>query len=137
MDRPLTDFKLKGKGIIFDGTIDKKPSVNELVMITGENAGLLLEDLQFKSFARSAVLIMNTTGKPDHPIQLHRLLTITQADEKPRGAIYFDANPSVVALAKNDHIEIADLKTVGIEPANAIQFKDEKVLGANVRWPGR
>lgn len=131
------DFKLKGKGIVFDGTIDKKPNVNNLVMITGENPNLLIEDLQFKSFAQSAVLIMNAAGKPDRPIQLHRLWTVTQGDEKPRSAIYFDANPDVKTLAVNDHIEIAHLKTVGIDPANAIQFKDEKVLGPNVNIPGR
>ena len=130
------DFKLKGKGIVFDGAIEKKPSVNNLVMITGENPNLLVEDLQFKNFAQSAVLVMNAAGKPDRPIRLHCLGTITQGDEKPRGAIYFDANPDVKALPINDHIEIADLKAGGIEPANAIRLRDEKVLGANVRFPG-
>ncbi len=106
-------------------------------MISGENPNLLLEDLQFKSFAQSAVLIMNAAGKPDRPIRLYRLGTITQGDEKPRGAIYFDANPDVKALPVNDHIEIADLNVVGIEPANAVRPRDEKVLGADVRFPGR
>jgi eukaryotic-like serine/threonine-protein kinase len=131
------DFKLNGKGIVFDGAIDKQPDVNNLIMITGENPGLLVEDLQFKNFALSAVLIMNAAGKPDHPIQLHRLSTTTKGDEKLRGAIYFDANPDVKTLAINDHIEIADLKTLGIEPANAIRYRDAKILGPNVSFPGR
>ncbi len=130
------DFKLKGKGITFDGTIAQKPNVNNLVMITGENPNLLMEDFQFKSFAQSAILIMNATGKTERPVQLHRLWTITQADEKPRGAIYFDANPNVTP-AKNDHIEIVDCEFRGIDAGNAIQMRDEKILGANVRFPGR
>jgi hypothetical protein len=61
---------------------------------------------------------------------------VTQDGEKPRAAIYFDANPQVT-LAKNDNIEIDDLKCVGIEPANHVQFRDPAVLGKNVTWPGR
>ena len=96
-------------------------------MITGENPNLLLEDVQFKSFARSAVLIMNAAGKPDRPIQLQRLWTITQGDEKPRGAIYFDANPKALSAGHQRFHRDRRLRiSVGIDQANAIQFRDDR-----------
>src|SRR6202041_1574462 len=53
------DFKLKGKGILLDGTIDKKRQVNDLIMITSTCPGLIIEDLEFRSFGRSAVFLIN------------------------------------------------------------------------------
>ena len=130
------DFKFKGKGILLDGMIDKKRRVDNLVMITGACPGLVLEDLQFKSFARSAVFIMNAAGATDQPIKLLRLKTFTEASEKPLAAIYFDANPKVIPNL-NDNIEIQEGDFRGLDAAKAIQAKDKAIFGDNVRWPGR
>ncbi|HZZ81564.1 MAG TPA: hypothetical protein VFE62_23885, partial [Gemmataceae bacterium] len=130
------DFKLKGKGIVLDGTVGKE-KVKDLMMITSRNPDLLIEDVQFKSFARSAVLIMNAAGNPGNPIRLKGLWTVTQENDKPAAAIYFDANPNVPLIPRNEHIEITDLKCVGIDADKAVSFRDEKVIGDDVKWPGR
>lgn len=133
------DFKLKGKGITFDGEIDKKRNVNDLIMITGDSPGLVVDEAQFKNFARSAVFAINAAGTSGQPIKLHRLV-INIADKKGAG-IYFDANKSMLATPVNANIEIDDCDFRGHDPAKTIQFrpesKDEPVFGENVRWPGR
>jgi hypothetical protein len=126
------DFKLKGKGITFDGSLDKDRSVNDLIMITSDCSGLVIEDLQMRHFARDAVLIMNATGSANRPIRLERLWTITQEFEKPRAVIYFDANAKVIP-PQNDHIEIRDCTFKGIDAESAIQFKDAPVRGEFIR----
>ena len=128
-------FKLKGMGIILDGTL-AKGQLNELIMITGDSPGLLIDDLQLKSFARSAILVMNSTGTPDQPIRLHRMTATIEKTEKPRAVFYLDANPKVTPNV-NDHIEITDCEFRGIDAKNAIRFKDNSVLGNNVTWQGR
>jgi len=131
------DFKLKGSEIIFDGALDKDRSIKDLVTITSDCAGLLVEDLQMRSFTNSAILVMNAAGTATRPIRLERLWTFTQPFEKPRAAIYFDANPKVTPPL-NEHIDIRDCKFHGLEPDVAIQFnKKQPVFGENVRWPGK
>ena len=134
------DFKLKGNGIILDGTLDekKKKSVNDLVMISSESPGLIIEDLQFKHFARSAIFVVNAAGTLERPIQLTRLMSFTDNNEKPIAAIFFDANPKMTPTP-NDHIVIEDSNFHGILPKKAIQADPKKkdILGDNVRWPGR
>jgi serine/threonine protein kinase len=132
------DFKFKGKGITFDGTLDKKRQVNDLMMITLDCTGLVVEDVSFKNFARSALFVINGAGSANQPIKLLRLTT--DAGDKPRPAIYFDANPKVLPPL-NDYIDIEDGDFRGIDPAKAIQIKannkDGKIVGKNVNWPGR
>lgn len=131
------DFKFKGKGIFLDGALGKDRTVNDLLMITSDCSGLVIEDLQFRNFARNAILVMNAAGSSNRPIRLQGLWTFTQPFEKPQGAIYFDANPKVIP-AKNNHIEIRNCEFRGIEPDVAVQFNQKaEVLGNNVTWPGR
>ena len=131
------DFKLKGAGITLDGALDKDRSLNDLITITSDCSGLRIEDLQMRYFTRNAILVMNAAGSQDRPIRIERLWTFTQKFEKPRAAIYFDANPKVTP-SLNEHIEIGDCKFHGLEPEQAIQFnKKLTVFGENVRWPGR
>lgn len=131
-----SEFRLRGKGIILDGTLDNTRRVNELMMITADCTGTAVEDLFFQKFARSAILLMNCTGTADQPIKLHRLTMITDAAEKPRAAIYLDANPKVIP-EKNDHIDIQGCEFHGFDPRKAIQFRDNSVMDKDVRWPGR
>lgn len=131
------DFKLKGKGIYLDGALADGKSVNDLMMITSDCSGLTIDDLQMRNFARTAILVMNATGSAEKPIRLDGIWTFTQVNEKPRAAVYFDANPNVNP-PKNDHIEIRKCQFRGLEPEKAIQFNDKLgVLGDNVSWPGR
>src|SRR5262249_49068234 len=79
------EFKLKGTGITFDGILsDKKNHVKDLMTIQFESPGLAVDDVQFKNFARSAILVMNANGAPKQPIKLTRLATETS--EKARAA---------------------------------------------------
>jgi hypothetical protein len=132
------DFKFKGAGIILDGTLDKGRKVNDLMMITSDCSGLVIEDVQFRDFRRDAILVMNAAGAEEKPIVLRRLWTFKNPAEKPRAAIYFDANPKVIP-AKNSHITIdKSCKFNGYEPADAIRFNPKlDVFGDGVRWPDR
>lgn len=130
-------FKLKGKGITFDGAIDKKRTVNDLISLTGESSGLLVDEAQFKNFSRSAVFVINAAGSESQPIKLHRL--VTETTDKTRAAIFFDANKAILATPVNANIEIDDCDFRGHD--KAIQFRPETkgnpVFGDNVRWPGK
>ncbi len=133
------EFKFKGKGITFDGTLDKSRSVNDLIMITGDAPGLLVDEAQFKNFTRCAVFVINGAGSANQPIKLHRL--VTESADKNRAAIFFDANKNVLATPVNQYIEIDDCDFRGHDPAKAIQFrpatKENPVFGEGVRWPGK
>jgi serine/threonine protein kinase len=138
MLRKAIEFTLNGKGITFDGILpDKKGTVNNLIEISFESPGLIVQDAQFNNFAHSAIFLINAAGSASQPIKLHRLATESSA--KTRAAIYFDANPNVLPPV-NSHIEIQNCDFRGTEIGKAIQFKQLKgktVFGDNVRWPGR
>lgn len=125
-------FKLIGKGIALDGSLDKDRRVNDLITITLESPGLVLEDLQVNHFARSGIVIMNSGGTDKAPMKLSRLFFLTKNPEKSRSAIYFDANPRVFPSV-NDHILIEDSRYQGFDPEKAVQLKDKSVNGGNVR----
>jgi serine/threonine protein kinase len=134
-------FKLKGKGITFDGTLAKKGNVNDLIRISFGCPGLVIEDVTFKNFEHSAVFIINAAGSSAKPIKLQRLTT--ESTDKNRAAIYFDAKENVVSTRVNENIEIDDTCIFrGHDPAKAIQSREvvpkgPLVFGNNVRWPGK
>ncbi len=124
-------FKLKGRGIVFDGA----RKVKDLVFVQLQSPGLELEDADFRGFNRSAVFLMNAGGTRDQPIRLQNLSTLTETGETPAAAIYFDANPEVLNQPFNDYIEVEGCQFHGIDAARAIGRKDGAVLGANVKLP--
>ncbi len=130
-------FTLKGKGIALDGTLDNDRRINEVISITLESPGLTLEDVQVNHFARTGIIIMNSGGTDKALLKLTRLFFLTNAPEKTRSAIYFDANPRVTP-AVNDHIQIEDCRFQGFDRERAVlvnQPKDKTpVIGGNVRW---
>ena len=132
------DFTLKGKGITFDGALeDKKLRVDHLVEITGMSPGLIVEEVNFKNYARSGIYVINAAGAGNSPVKLRRL--IFEPAEKASAAIQFQAYPQMVPPL-NENIEIDDWVFRGVEILKAIQFtptKDNPILGGNVRWPGR
>jgi serine/threonine protein kinase len=136
--RKAEDFTLKGQGITFDGELaDKKRRVDHLVEITGLSPGLVVEEVNFKNYARSALFVINGAGASNTPIKLRRL--IIEPGEKGSAAIQFQANLEMRPML-NEHIEIDDCDFRGVDINKAIQFtptKDNPILGGNVRWPGR
>ncbi|MSQ96027.1 MAG: hypothetical protein EXR98_15930 [Gemmataceae bacterium] len=130
-------FKLKGKGIIFDGTIDQNRRVIDLITINLESPGLALEDVQINHFERSGIVIMNSGGTEKAPMTLSRLFFLTDVTPKTRGAIYFDANPQVFPSI-NDHISIDEWRFHGFDREKTIQVNQPKdktpVNGNNVRY---
>jgi len=116
------------KGITFDGTIDDKHKVKDLVRIVSECPGLVLENLEFKNFGRTALTVVNCAGDPDNPIRLTDLRAAGPSPEPTYAPFYFNAIPQA-RPEKNDYIEIT-----GIDPA-ALRTKDRTVNGDNVSWP--
>jgi serine/threonine protein kinase len=135
--RKAAEFKFKGKGITLDGSLNKDRQINDLVMVQLDCSGLLMEDLAFKNFSRSAIFVINVTGNESNPVKLQGL--ITETSDKNRAAIFFDANQNV-GRGINDHIVVENCEFRGHDPAKAIQFREIKggsVFGKDVRWPGR
>ncbi|MBM3995042.1 MAG: hypothetical protein FJ303_12940 [Planctomycetes bacterium] len=137
--RNAADFHLKGVGITFDGTLEgKKGHANDLIRITEECPGVIVEDVHCKNFARTALFIVNAAGSSKAPIKIQRFSTETT--DKSRPAIFFDANPNFLPMPVNDHIVIENADFRGHDADKAIQFKKlEKasVFGGSVTWPGK
>jgi hypothetical protein len=127
------DFKLKGNGITLDGSVDNAPKFSDLMLITGDCAGLVVEDLQLQNFTRYGIRIINSTGTPEQPIQLLRLTMTAPATKNICAAIYFEANPKVAPL-QNAHIQIRKSNFPGFPADGAIRLQDDKVNAKNVDW---
>ncbi len=130
------DLKLVGGGITLDGTIDAKKRVNDLLTITGNCGGLTITDLQFRKYERSAVFVTNGSGASNRPIRLTGLTIFGADSPKARAAIYFDANPSVMPNI-NDYVQIEAPNFLGMAAKKAVQYRDKKVMGASITWPGQ
>ncbi len=130
------DLKLVGAGITLDGTIDAKRRVNDLLTVSGDCSGLIITDLQFRNYERSAVFVTNGTGSANRPVLLKRLTVFAADSPKARGAFYFDANPAVTPTI-NDFVQIDEATFHGIDAKKAVQFKDKKVMGSSITWPGQ
>ncbi|MCI0684091.1 MAG: protein kinase, partial [Gemmataceae bacterium] len=126
------DFKIRGQGLTFDGTLDGKKRVNDLIVINFESAGLAIEDATLKGFGRSAVNVVNVWGRKGKLVRLINLTTITAAPERPKAGLLFEANPDVKPPF-NDFIEIADVRFEGIK--EGIKKTDNTVVGNNIIWP--
>jgi serine/threonine protein kinase len=131
-EKPLLNLSrargLAIKDITFDGAIDGKRMVQDLVRVIGECPGLVLENLEFKNFGRTAVMVMNCAGDHDNPVKLKSLRAAGPSPDPAFAPFYFDAIPQVQP-DRNDNIEIDD-----IDPA-LLGSKDKKVNGDNVSWP--
>jgi serine/threonine protein kinase len=126
------NFKIKGKGLTFDGTLDAKRRVQNLIVINFESPGLAIEDAAFKGFGRSAINIVNVWGSKEKPVRLVNLTAISAAPEQPVAALLFDANPDV-RPPYNDFIEVVESHFQGQK--EGIKTKDNTVVGSNVHWP--
>jgi eukaryotic-like serine/threonine-protein kinase len=113
------------KGITFDGTLDDKRQAETLLRVSGECPGLVLENLEFQNFSRTALLVVNCAGEADQPVKLLNLRVTTERAGK--APFFFDANPQV-RPNQNDYIEID-----GID-AGLLGRKDG-VNGPNISWP--
>lgn len=131
------EFRFKGKGITFDGTLDKKGRANNLIMLTGDCPGTTVEDAQLKNFANAGIFIINAAGSEKGPLKLSGLKIFQPDGAKVKAAIYFDANPQVTPNP-NDDIVIESSEFPGFD-GKAIQVrpskdaKDPPVNGPNVR----
>lgn len=91
------------KGMVIKGfTLDGDSRVDDLVLMTGNCAGMKLEDLHFQGFKRSALYLQNCSGESDEPITLNHLRVIAgPAGERP-AAVIFDTKAGA-ALPPNQH----------------------------------
>jgi hypothetical protein len=129
--RKAIHFKFKGKGITFDGEIDAKSNIKDLITVMLDCTGLEIDDLQCRNFGRSALFFTNATGSNHQPIKIQRLMAET--NDKNPSAIYFDADQNF-RPPFNDHIEIEGTDAKGIQFR---QIPGKTVFGGNVRWPGK
>jgi hypothetical protein len=126
-------FRLNGKGITLDGTIDGKNKLETLVSIQLHAPGLVLEGAELRGFAKRGVQIMNAWGEKGNPL---RLVNLSIAGDNAEAGIYFDANPKVNP-PYNDFVDIdASCRISGFSDDRSIARKDNTVNGSNVKRPG-
>jgi eukaryotic-like serine/threonine-protein kinase len=123
-------FRLKGKNITLDG----KGQVRDLISITLQSPGLTIDDVTLQGFNRSGVAIVNGAGDRDRPIRLRNLNVLGAA--KSKWALYLDANPAVESVPLDDYIEVSGLRVQGLDVLQAVQKKDNTVVGGNLVLPG-
>ena len=127
-------FRLKGEGIILDGTLDNNQRLKDLVLLSGSSPGLTLEDAKLESFARSAITIMNCQGDSDDPVHLLNLTIAAPPSDRVRAGIFFDALPKMLPV-NSDFIDIARSCTfMGLDPEHCVRRKDAKAVGENINW---
>ena len=129
-----------GEAVGFIVDVTDRPAIDRMVQAVMErygridtlvnNAGIV-EDAQFKNFARSGLFIMNSGGTEASPMKLLRLSFHADDPNKTRGGIYFDANPAVIP-ALNNFIDIEDCRFPQFDNTKAIQLKAKSVNGGDV-----
>ncbi len=129
-------FHFKGNGITLDG----KGQVRDLVLISMLCPALTLEDLTLKGFSRSAVAVVNGAGAAGKPIRLVNLTvqgaSAGKGKEPGKPAIFLDANPDITAVPLVDFLDVVGLKADGLTSQQAVQAKENGVLGNNVSIAG-
>jgi hypothetical protein len=126
------NFKIHGRGLTFDGAIDDKKRVQNLIVLNFTSPGLAIEDATLKGFGRSAVNVVNVFGSKEKWVRLANLHTISAAPEQPQAGLLFEANEQVQPPF-NDFIEIVDVRTDGVK--EGIKKAENTVVGKNVVWP--
>jgi serine/threonine protein kinase len=125
-------FKVKGPGLTLDGDIGDKGKLKDLVFLLGRCQGLLIEDVQFRNFGRSAVCVFSAEGDLEHPIQLKGLTALTAAAEKDGAMFYIDAKPDF-NVKQVDYLTISDCQA----QAGQLVRAENGALGDKlVRIPG-
>jgi serine/threonine protein kinase len=120
-------FKLKGPGLILDGTLADKGPLRDLVYVIGSCHGLAIEDVQFRNFNRSGVCIMNAAGNLENPIQISGLTALPPAAGKEASLVYIDSQPGM-RIQQVDYVRISGLSGGGV-PADRLVFVGNAALG--------
>lgn len=126
------NFKIHGERLTFDGSLDGKKRVENLIVLNFKSPGLVIKDATLKGFGRSAVNIVNVWGSKDKPVRLSNLTTIGASPDQPQSGLLFEANDKVDPPF-NDYMEITDVRFEGIK--EGIKKADNTVVGKNIVWP--
>jgi serine/threonine protein kinase len=105
-------------------TFDGEGQVDALVSVFGESTGLTLEKVRFRGFRRCGVCVTNCAGSPDRPVALSSLHFTTT--EPGQSGIYFDINPSVQGITKDQYITVRDCSFDG--PGAKVKARDPSLL---------
>ncbi len=110
---PILDIRGAGElkiggGITFDGTLDGKKRVENLVELYFVSPGLTLENLKLQSFDSAAIKIMNAAGEKNRPILIKNVEISSFPGESPPSAILLDAAPSTTPTV-NDWIQFSHI----------------------------
>ncbi|MCS7045012.1 MAG: hypothetical protein NZO58_01520, partial [Gemmataceae bacterium] len=124
-------FKINGKGLTFDGAIDEKRRLKDLIAINFDSPGLAIEDATFTNFSRCAVSIVNAGGAKDRPIRLLNLKYVVGAGLSPDAAVLFDAKADIEP-PQNQYIELLGGSYGGLVAAKEVS---NAANGVQVSWP--
>ncbi len=125
-------FKLKGPGLILDGSLGDKGKIKDLVLMMGSSHGVTIEEVRFRDFGRSAVCVHSAEGNAENPIQLKGLTALTPPATKEGALIFIDAQPDM-RIKQVDYLEITAIQ--GLPPEQLVRA-ESSILGRNVQIPG-
>lgn len=123
---------LQLKHITFDG----EGKLNDMMLLTGTNPDLLIEDVTFQGFKGIAVKIANAAGADDHLITF-RNTTITSGAVKAKHALAFSVH-ATTQPPQNRFFNFRELHIEG-DFVKPIEVLNEEVRAALVRgtWKNR
>jgi serine/threonine protein kinase len=94
-------------GFVFDG--DER--VDQILLLTGECAGLTLENLELRGFNEAALLVMNCTGKKDQPVSLLDIHAVTK--KSVDAALAFRIHPRIISPRINQYFVVRNCRFEG------------------------
>jgi serine/threonine protein kinase len=127
-------------------TLDGEGRLDDLAVLFGQCPDLILEDIHFQGFKRSAVDILHCAGSTEQPVILKGLRAIVGT--KAEAALLFGFRESIVKPRGNEHIRVSDCILAGpyqtavelIGPEQDIEFRSNRIFNAEngfVYKPGK
>jgi eukaryotic-like serine/threonine-protein kinase len=94
-------------------TLDGSNRINDLVVVTGNCPGMVLQDLTLKGFKQFAIQVLNCAGEVDKPVSFLDLTLIAVPPDKPKVPMRFAIMPDSAGPKKNEHIKIRNCHIQG------------------------
>jgi serine/threonine protein kinase len=105
-------------------TLDGSNRTNDLIVVTGNCSGMVLQDLTLKGFKQFAIQVLNCAGEVDKPISFLDLTLIAVPPDKPKTPMRFAIMPESAGPKKNEHIKIRNCHIQGAFEDSAVPKAD-------------
>lgn len=117
------------KGFTFDGQLNGKKMLSNLIKGIYNCPGVILEDLTFKNYSQSAIYFANCAGTEEEPITLKNL----RSENKKAPGILFQALKNTSNPPTNDHLKIIGCEFPAKPPVQYKSDSKKSAIGGNVQ----